>query len=87
MASHLAPTGSLALGDSLSSILATAAALLDKPKRDRPLCPHCGLQEQAIDKCYKFHGYPLSYKAKSKSTQVKAQVHQTASSVSESTIV
>ncbi|KAJ1399201.1 hypothetical protein SESBI_30478, partial [Sesbania bispinosa] len=35
-------------------------------KKDLPLCSHCGVLGHAPDKCFKFHGYPPGFKAKSK---------------------
>ncbi|KAG6707143.1 hypothetical protein I3842_06G017400 [Carya illinoinensis] len=32
------------------------------PKKDRPICKHCGLTGHVIDKCYKLHGFPPGYK-------------------------
>ena len=40
-------------------------------KKDRPFCTHCNFPGHTIEKCYKLHGYPPSYKsnaARSKST-------------------
>lgn len=33
-------------------------------KKERPICSHCGLIGHVLDKCYKIHGYPPSYKNK-----------------------
>ena len=35
-------------------------------KKDKGVCPHCGLIGHAVDKCYKLHGYPPGYKFKNK---------------------
>ncbi|XP_041020381.1 uncharacterized protein LOC121261999 [Juglans microcarpa x Juglans regia] len=35
------------------------------PRKVRPYCTHCGLSGHTIDKCYKIHGYPRGYRAKS----------------------
>uniref|UniRef100_A0A2N9IHW7 Retrotransposon gag domain-containing protein n=1 Tax=Fagus sylvatica TaxID=28930 RepID=A0A2N9IHW7_FAGSY len=35
-------------------------------KKDRPLCSHCGITGDTVDKCYKLHGYPPGYKFKGK---------------------
>ncbi|CAL1406741.1 unnamed protein product [Linum trigynum] len=32
--------------------------------RKRPLCTHCGLYGNTIDRCYKLHGYPPGYKSR-----------------------
>ena len=37
-----------------------------KSKKDKPYCTHCGMLGHTIDKCYKIHGYPPSYKPKGK---------------------
>ncbi|XP_030943722.1 uncharacterized protein LOC115968456 [Quercus lobata] len=36
--------------------------------KERPICSHCGLQGHTVEKCYKLHGYPPSYKAKGKAS-------------------
>ncbi|KAJ1390618.1 Zinc finger, CCHC-type superfamily [Sesbania bispinosa] len=35
-------------------------------KKDRPLCSYCGVLGHTVDKCFKLHGYPPGFKAKSK---------------------
>ena len=35
-------------------------------KKERPLCTHCNMLGHTVDKCYKFHGYPLGHKHKGK---------------------
>ncbi|KAK4569110.1 hypothetical protein RGQ29_004487 [Quercus rubra] len=35
-------------------------------KKERPLCTHCNMLGHTMDKCYKLHGYPPSYKQKGK---------------------
>ena len=37
-----------------------------EPKKERPLCTHCNMLGHTMDKCYKLHGYPPSYKQKGK---------------------
>jgi hypothetical protein len=32
------------------------------PRKERPMCTHCGLLGHTIEKCYKLHGYPPRYK-------------------------
>ena len=39
-------------------------------KKDRPFCTHCNYHGHTIEKCYKLHGYPPSYKPKSKSQSI-----------------
>ena len=45
--------------------------LLKYPIRlsSRPRCTHCGALSHVVDKCYKLHGYPPSYKFKKKGQQ------------------
>lgn len=38
----------------------------NKNKPGRPQCTHCGAIGHVVDKCYKLHGYPPSYKFKNK---------------------
>lgn len=35
--------------------------------KERPMCTYCGQASHSVDKCYKLHGYPPSYKKKQKS--------------------
>ncbi|XP_012851790.1 PREDICTED: uncharacterized protein LOC105971482 [Erythranthe guttata] len=35
-------------------------------KRERSFCTHCNMQGHTVEKCYKLHGYPPSYKQKSR---------------------
>ena len=35
-------------------------------KKDKPFCTHYNMQGHTIEKCYKLHGYPPSYKPKRK---------------------
>ncbi|KAJ0028422.1 hypothetical protein Pint_36415 [Pistacia integerrima] len=39
----------------------------DNLNSNKPVCTHCGYVSHTIYKCYKLHGYPPKYKAKSKS--------------------
>ena len=41
----------------------------NKAKFGRPQCTHCGVLGHVADKCYKLHGYPPSYKFKTKGSQ------------------
>ena len=36
---------------------------------ERPVCSHCGVTGHTIEKCYKLHGYPPSYKPKGKTAK------------------
>ena len=31
------------------------------PRKDKPICSHCGLKGHTADKCYKLHGYPPGF--------------------------
>lgn len=42
--------------------------------RERPYCSHCKFQGHTIEKCYKLHEYPPSYKTKSKSNHVNVAI-------------
>ena len=33
-------------------------------KKDMPMCNHCGVAEQIVDKWYKLHGFPPGYKSR-----------------------
>ncbi|XP_075649850.1 uncharacterized protein LOC142620354 [Castanea sativa] len=44
------------------------------PKKERPLCTHCNMLGHTVDKCYKLHGYPPSYKHKGKPNSNANQV-------------
>jgi len=37
-------------------------------KNKRSICTHCGYHGHTIEKCYKLHGYPPSYKMKQRNT-------------------
>ena len=36
------------------------------PRKDWPICSHCGLKGHIVDKCYKLHGYPPSFQGKNR---------------------
>ncbi|KAJ0011151.1 hypothetical protein Pint_33644 [Pistacia integerrima] len=44
-------------------------------KRDRPYCTHCRILGHTVDRCYKIHGYPPSYKFRS-NNNYNAAAHQ-----------
>ena len=67
------------LGD--SSISIAIASFNSKSKWERPLCSNCGIQGHIVDKCYKLHGYPPSYKTREKSNPPKVQINKTSSYV------
>ncbi|KAF5454168.1 hypothetical protein F2P56_023851 [Juglans regia] len=35
-------------------------------RREKVLCTHCGMTNHTVDRCYKLHGYPPSFKQKGK---------------------
>uniref|UniRef100_A0A2N9FGR6 CCHC-type domain-containing protein n=1 Tax=Fagus sylvatica TaxID=28930 RepID=A0A2N9FGR6_FAGSY len=43
------------------------------PRKDRPICSHCGLKGHTADKCYKLHGYPPGFRGKNRNG---ASAHQ-----------
>ncbi|XP_050258405.1 uncharacterized protein LOC126703484 [Quercus robur] len=43
-------------------------------KKERPLCTHCNMLGQTVDKCYKLHWYPPGYKHKGKPNSNANQV-------------
>ncbi|XP_031274459.1 uncharacterized protein LOC116132918 [Pistacia vera] len=63
----------------------------DNLNSNKPVCTHCGYVSHTIDKCYKLHGYPPRYKAKSKSntshqpssSQTPAVANQVSNSVND----
>ena len=65
----------LAIGNSSPSATIAAVTGIAKPKRERPLCSHYGIQGNLVDKCYKLHGYPPGYKFRSKAKETP-QVNQ-----------
>ena len=67
------------LGDSGISI--AIASFNSKSKWERPLCSNCGIQGHIVDKCYKLHRYPPSYKTREKSNPLKVQINKTSSNV------
>ena len=44
----------------------------NKVKSRKPQCIHCGVLGHVADKCYKLHGYPPSYKFKTKGSQASS---------------
>jgi hypothetical protein len=32
------------------------------PRKDRSICSHCGVHSHTVEKCYRIHGFPPSYK-------------------------
>ena len=57
----------------LASVLATKN--VKNAKKGRPQCTHCGAMGHVVDKCYKLHGYPPSYKFKSAKGQASLYHH------------
>uniref|UniRef100_A0A2N9FY23 Reverse transcriptase Ty1/copia-type domain-containing protein n=1 Tax=Fagus sylvatica TaxID=28930 RepID=A0A2N9FY23_FAGSY len=44
------------------------------PRKDRPICSHCGLKGHTADKCYKLHGYPPGFRGKNRNGASANQV-------------
>ena len=65
--SSLSPVGISGPSSSMA-----ASNFTSKPRRDRPLYTHCGLQGHTMEKCYKLHGYPPGYKPKQKFSESKS---------------
>ena len=69
----------------LDTAATLASALVAKNvknfKKGRPQCTHCGAMGHVVDKCYKLHGYPPSYKFKSTKGQVAATLPPFANNV------
>ncbi|MCI63670.1 receptor-like serine/threonine kinase, partial [Trifolium medium] len=40
----------------------TAGKPKTNPKKDRPLCAHCGGIGHTMEKCFKLHGYPPGHR-------------------------
>jgi hypothetical protein len=55
------------------------------PRKDKPICSHCGLKGHVMEKCYKLHGYPPGFQKKSKSIAVANQVSSSSSALLETT--
>ena len=60
------PSDSMALNTSSPTSSVATALSYNKPRRERPICTHCGLTRHTVDRCYKLHGFPLGYKPKGK---------------------
>ncbi|KZV51535.1 hypothetical protein F511_05851 [Dorcoceras hygrometricum] len=47
-------------------------------RSDMPVCSHCHIPNDTVDRCYKLHGYPLNHpKYKQKQDEKKPQANQT----------
>ena len=44
------------------------------PRKDRPICSHCGLKGHTANKCYKLHGYPPGFRGKNRNGASANQV-------------
>ena len=59
-----------------STALVAKAMNLDsktfKRGKEKSTCSHYGLRGQTMEKCYKLHGYPPSYKTKPRANQVSS---------------
>ncbi|XP_050258856.1 uncharacterized protein LOC126703827 [Quercus robur] len=49
-----------------STVLATKSSTTNPKGKERLLCTHCGKLGHTVDKCYKLHGFPPSYKFKNR---------------------
>jgi hypothetical protein len=47
-----------------SKAISNTPSQFSKPpmRKDRPICTHCGIPGHIVEKCYKLHGYPPSFK-------------------------
>ena len=61
-----APSDSMAFNASSPAPSVATASSHNKPRRDRPICTHCGLIGHTVDRYYKLHGFPPGYKPKGK---------------------
>ena len=61
-----APSDSMAFNASFPASSVATASSDNKPRRERPICIHCGLTGHTVDRCYKLHGFPPCYKPKGK---------------------
>ena len=77
-----APSDSMAFNASSPAPSVATASSHNKPRRDRPICTHCGLIGHTVDRYYKLHGFPPGYKPKGKA---QAQMAQTSPFQSHST--
>lgn len=53
-------------------------------KREGLLCSHCGVLGHTVDRCFKIHGYPPGFKAKSKNSSTSHDMMSQASEASKS---
>jgi hypothetical protein len=44
------------------------------PRKDRPICSHCGYKGHVAEKCYKLHGYPPGFQRKPRNAPAANQV-------------
>ncbi|KAL6336171.1 hypothetical protein AAG906_011053 [Vitis piasezkii] len=56
------PSDSMAFNTSSPAPSIATASTHNKPRRERPICTHCGLTRHTVDGCYKLHGFPPGYK-------------------------
>ncbi|XP_024028205.1 uncharacterized protein LOC21412626 [Morus notabilis] len=47
-----------------------------RPRRERLLCTHCGLQGHTVEKCFRLHGFPPGYRSKPIRAQQPNRVQQ-----------
>ncbi|KAF8098737.1 hypothetical protein N665_0259s0008, partial [Sinapis alba] len=72
--SHPQDTGYGKTTHSSVSSASTGTSSTAYPRRDRPICTFCGRVGHIVDRCYKKHGYPASFKSKFKNDQVSPSV-------------
>ncbi|KAL5548252.1 hypothetical protein UlMin_003483 [Ulmus minor] len=51
-------------------------------RKERPFCTHCNFHGHTIEKCYKIHGYPPSFKPKQRDTPPYSNNHTAINQVS-----
>jgi hypothetical protein len=44
------------------------------PRKDSPICSHCGYKGHVAEKCYKLHGYPPGFQRKPRNAPAANQV-------------
>jgi hypothetical protein len=44
------------------------------PRKDKPICSHCGYKGHVAEKCYKLHGYPPGFQRKPRNAPAANQV-------------
>ena len=57
-----------------STVLGTKSSGNNFKGKERPVCTHCGKMGHIVDKCYKLHGFPPSFKFKNNKNATAHQV-------------